>query len=513
MMSNIRIPAAPALAPALALTLALLLGACSLTPVLEKPPAPLPASYGEASSPAAPAGIPALVSNAADLGWQTMFGDPRLRALIDLALKNNRDLRLALLNVQSVRAQFDIQDSNRLPTLTANAGVVKQRSAGVVDSQKSAGLGISAFELDVFGRVAALSESAFARYMASDENRRAVHISLVGAVADAYFAQRLAEEQLQLTERTLADWQRSLELARQLKSARQRSGLDVAEAEGQVATAQADREARLRTVALAGNALDLLTGVRTSDGPLTGARDDRPTGARTSDGLPPGARTSDGPLTGVRASDRLPPGIALDKQPVLVQLPAGLPSDLLTRRPDIRQAEQALVAANADIGAARAAFFPQISLTANLGYASPSLSGMFDSGNRFWSFAPQITQPLFNHGRLRSELRLAEVRKSAAVVEYEKAVQTAFREVADGLAGSATYGRQLEAQSRVVSSAERRLALSRLRYEAGQDSRLELLDAQRLLYAAQQTQLELRRNEFGNAVALYKALGGGLRAE
>ena len=456
-MSNIRIPAA--------LAVVLLLGACSLTPVLEKPQAPLPASYGEAASSA----------NAADLGWQTMFGDPRLRALIDLALRHNRELRLALLNVQSVRAQFDIQDGNRLPTLTANAGLVKQRAAGVVDSQKSAGLSISAFELDVFGRVAALSESAFARYLASDENRRAVQISLVGAVADAYFAQRLAEEQLQLTDRTLADWQRSLELARQLKSARQRSGLDVAEAEGQVATAQADREARLRAVALAGNALDL--------------------------------------LTGVRAPDALPPGVALDQQPVLVQLPAGLPSDLLTRRPDIRQAEQALVAANADIGAARAAFFPQLSLTASLGYASPSLSGMFDSGNRVWSFAPQITQPLFNHGKLRSELRLAEVRKSAAVVEYEKAVQTAFREVADGLAGRATYGRQLEAQSRVVSSAERRLELSRLRYDAGQDSRLELLDAQRLLYAAQQTQLELRRNEFGNAVALYKALGGGLRTE
>jgi len=484
-MSNIRIPAAPVLALTLVPTLTLLLSACSLTPVLDKPQAPLPATYGEAASPAAPAADLAPVANVADLGWQTMFGDPRLRALIDLALKNNRDLGLALLNVQSVRAQFDIQDSNRLPTLTANAGLVKQRSAGVVDSQKSAGLSISAFELDVFGRVAALSESAFARYMASDENRRAVQISLVGAVADAYFAQRLAEEQLQLTERTLADWQRSLELARQLKSARQRSGLDVAEAEGQVATAQADREARLRAVALAGNALDLLAGVRTSDGPLTGAR----------------------PREG------LPPGMALDKQPVLVQLPAGLPSDLLTRRPDIRQAEQALVAANADIGAARAAFFPQISLTANLGYASPSLSGMFDSGNRVWSFAPQITQPLFNHGKLRSELRLAEVRKSVAVVEYEKAVQTAFREVADGLAGRATYGRQLEAQSRVVSSAEHRLALSRLRYDAGQDSRLELLDAQRLLYAAQQTQLELRRNEFGNAVALYKALGGGLRTE
>ncbi|WP_199538411.1 MULTISPECIES: efflux transporter outer membrane subunit [unclassified Duganella] len=462
-MRKIHIPAA--------LTLALLLGACSLTPVLEKSVAPVPNSFG------AGAGVGA---SGADLGWQSMFGDPRLQALIDLALKNNRDLRLALLNVQSVRAQFDIQDSARLPTVAANAGLVKQRSAAngpvaaSVDSQKSTGLGISAFELDLFGRVAALSEAAFARYVASDESRRAVQIALVGAVADTYFAQRLAEEQLQLTERTLADWQRSLELAQQLKAARQRSGLDVAEAEGQVATAQADREARLRAVALAGNALDLLTGVHAPGG--------------------------------------LPGSIALDRQPVLVQLPAGLPSELLTRRPDIRQAEQALVAANADIGAAKAAFFPQISLTASLGYASPSLSGMFASGQRTWSFAPQITQPLFNHGKLRSELRLAELRKSAAVVEYEKSVQTAFREVADGLAGRATYGRQIEAQARVVGSAERRLALSRLRYDAGQDSRLELLDAQRLLYASQQTLLELRRNEFGNAVALYKALGGGLNA-
>ncbi|ELX08992.1 RND efflux system outer membrane lipoprotein [Janthinobacterium sp. HH01] len=464
-------PRIPAKVPA-ALALALLLGACSLTPVLEKPLPPVPASFTSAlaSSPEAGTG--------ADLGWKTMFGDPRLQSLIDLALKNNRDLRLALLNVQAVRAQFDIQDSARLPTLSANAGVTRQRSpAGdgspaSVSSQKSAGLSVSAFELDLFGRVAALSESAFARYVASDASRRAAQIALVGAVADAYFAQRLAEEQLLLTESTLADWQRSLELAQQLKSARQRSGLDVAEAEGQVATAEADREARLRAVALAGNALDLLTGVHAPAG--------------------------------------LPKGVALDKQPVLVQLPAGLPSDLLSRRPDIGQAEQGLVAANADIGAAKAAFFPQISLTASLGYASPSLSGMFDGGQRVWSFAPQITQPLFNHGKLRSELRLAEVRKSAAVVEYEKAVQTAFREVADGLAGRATFGRQIEAQTRVVQSAERRLALSRLRYDAGQDSRLELLDAQRLLYAAQQNLLELRRSEFGNAVALYKALGGGL---
>ena len=194
-------------------------------------------------------------------------------------------------------------------------------------------------------------------------------------------------------------------------------------------------------------------------------------------------------------------------------LPAGLPSDLLVWRPDIRQAEQALMAANADIGAARAAFFPRISLTASLGYASPAMSGLFDSQHRVWSFAPQLTVPIFQGGRLRSELRVAEVRKSSAVAEYERAIQTAFREVADGLAGQQTFGRQIDAQTRVVDSAERRAELSQLRYRAGVEGRLELLDAQRQLYAARQTLLDLRRNAFGSAVALYKALGGGLMAE
>lgn len=195
---------------------------------------------------------------------------------------------------------------------------------------------------------------------------------------------------------------------------------------------------------------------------------------------------------------------------MLTTLPAGLPSELLTRRPDIRQAEQMLVAAQADIGAARAAFFPRLSLTASLGLASQTFAGLFDGPSRVWSFTPQITQPLFQGGRLRAELRLAEVRQSSAVVEYERAIQTAFREVADGLAAQQTYGRQIEAQARAVDSAERRAQLSQLRYRAGVEGRLELLDAQRQLYAAQQTLLDLRRQAFGSAVALYKALGGGV---
>lgn len=458
--------------------LVLALSACSLTPTLTRPEAPVPAVFPMASQEPAQ-------GHAADIGWRVLFPDPRLQRLIALALENNRDLRLAALNVEAVQAQYRIQRAARLPGIDANAGATRQRTPAnaqsqplqpaAVTEQVAVGVGLSAFEIDLFGRVRSMSEATFARYLASEEGRRAARIALVGAVADAYLAERLALEQRDLAERTLADWQQSLELARLLRQAQQSSGLEVAQAEGQVATAEADLEARIRGLVQAQNALHLLVGAN----------------------LP----------------DDLPQGLPLDRQPVLTALPAGLPSDLLTRRPDIRQAEQALIAANADIGAARAAFFPRISLTASLGFASPAMSGLFDSPHRIWSFSPQITQPLFQGGRLRAELRLAEVRKSSAVAEYERAIQTAFREVADGLAGQQTFGRQIDAQARAVDRAERRVELSHLRYRAGIDGRLELLDAQRQLYAARQTLLDLRRNAFGNAVALYKALGGGLVEE
>jgi len=248
-----------------------------------------------------------------------------------------------------------------------------------------------------------------------------------------------------------------------------------------VALAEADLEGRKRDLKQARNALALLLGTSAPSG-LPG-------------GLPEG----------------LPEGLRLDKQPVLTSLPAGLPSDLLLRRPDILQAEQALRAANADVGAARAAFFPRLALTATLGYASPALGSLFQGGQLAWGFTPQLIQPLFDNGRLESGLDLARARRSTAVAEYEKSIQTAFREVADGLAAQATLSRQIEAQQRAVSSAERRRELSSLRYRAGQDSRLELLDAQRQAYAAQQTLLGLQRLAFRSAVSLYKALGGGLQ--
>lgn len=459
----------------LPLLLILLLSGCSLTPPQVKPEAPVPAVFPTGPTERSPI-------QAADIGWRTMFPDARLQRLITIALENNRDLRLAALNVEAVQAQYRVQRAAQLPGIDSSAQTTRQRTATnglgapsqspAVAEQVSVNIGLSAFEIDLFGRMRSLSEAALARYLATDEGRRTAQITLVGAVADAYLAERLAWEQHSLSERTLVDWQQSLDLARLLRQAQQSSGLEVAQAEGQVATAEADLEARARAVALAQNALRLLVGAD----------------------LP----------------NDLPQGLPLDRQPVLTALPAGVPSDLLAQRPDIRQAEQTMVASNADIGAARAAFFPRISLTASLGYASPAMGGLFGGQNRVWSFSPQIVQPLFQGGRLRAELRLAEVRKSSAVAEYERTIQTAFREVADGLAGQETFNRQIAAQWRVVDSAERRVKLSHLRYRAGVESRLELLDAQRQLYAAQQALLDLRRDAFGSAVKLYRALGGGL---
>ena len=449
--------------------LVLSLAGCSLVPPLERPAAPLPARYDDAVVEA---------SNGADLGWREMFTDARLRRLIELSLSNNRDLRIATLNVEAVRAQFDIASAARLPSVSASAGMARQRvpadAAGGVQEQKTVGVGLSAFEIDLFGRVRAQSEAAFARYLASEQGRRAAQISLVAAVADAYFAEVLASQQLKLTDSTLEDWRSSLKIARLLNEARQNSGLDVAQAEGQVATAEADLEARRRTLAQARNALELLVGTTMP--------------ADMADAVP------------------------LEMQSLPTALPAGLPSELLTRRPDILQAEQALVASNADIGAARAAFFPQISLTASLGFASSSVGSLFSGAQRAWSFSPQITQPLFQGGRLRAELDLATIRNSAAVADYERVIQVAFREVSDGLAARATYGKQIEAQLRTVASAERVRELSDLRYRAGQEGRLQLLDAQRTAYAARQALLELRRDEFLGTTALYKALGGGYQA-
>ncbi|MGE4305711.1 MAG: efflux transporter outer membrane subunit [Novosphingobium sp.] len=461
---------------------ALLAGGCSMNPKLDRPPAPVAAAY--------PGALPADAAGAVSLGWRDMFGDPRLQALIALALQENRGLRIAVLNVEAARAQFRVQRGALLPAVEAQGGYTRQRiptsvagaglglegdgagPGGFEFGQYSAQAALTGFEIDLFGRLRSLSQAAFERYLATDAGRRATQIALIGAVADAYLAERHAEEQLRLTERTLADWRTSLDLVRRLRAASQSSGLELSQAEGLVHQAQADLEARTRALAEARNALELLVGA-----PL-------PTD--------------------------LPSPIGLMDQPIRTQLPAGAPSDLLLRRPDIRQAEHDLIAANADVGAARAAFFPRLSLTAAFGFTSIALDTLFSGDSRSWSFTPQLTAPIFQRGQLRGNLDLAKVRKEIAISHYEQTIQSAFREVADGLAGRATYERQLAAQQGAAQSATRRVQLSTMRYRAGVDSRLELLDAQRSEYAARFAMLETRRQELSSAAGLYRALGGGL---
>ncbi|ABC23723.1 efflux transporter outer membrane subunit [Rhodospirillum rubrum] len=450
--------------------LILTLSACSLIPPLETPKPPVPPVFPQSDGVAEGAGV-------AGLPLAGLVRDPRLLRIVDLALENNRDLRLALLNVEEARSQYGVQDADTLPGVDTQASYSRERTPGsggrsaTVADQHGMTLGLNAFEIDLFGRVRALSAAALERYLASGEGYRAARLTLVGAVADAYFAERLAVEQRALAERTLADWRQSLELARDLRRSGQSGEGDMVQAEAQVALAEADLRSRERAVSQAGNALRLVVG---TDLPAD-----------------------------------LPAALRLDEQPVTTRLPAGLPSDLLLNRPDIRQAERTLAAANADVGAARAAFFPRLSLTAAFGFASPTLGALFQSSHNAWNVSPRLVLPIFDGGRLDAELDLAKAREKEAVAHYEKAIQTAFREVADGLAGSATLDRQIEAQSRSVAGTARAVALAEARYRAGLEGRLALLDAQRQLQAGQQTLLSLRREEIANAVALYKALGGG----
>jgi NodT family efflux transporter outer membrane factor (OMF) lipoprotein len=418
-----------------------MLSACSVAPRLELPAAAVAATY-----PVIEGGVAADMPAARSLGWKQVYGDPRLQALIDQALDQSRDLRAALLSVEAARAERGIARAALAPSLDANLSRTQERSPTQSRSDAYAiNLGLTAFELDLFGRLRAQSSAAYERYLASETGARSARIALISAVATAYLDERLAEEQLALTEATLAEWRASLDIVQRLKSASQASGLDVAQAEGLVRQAEADREAGRRALARARNALDLVVG-----GPTPAA---------------------------------LPPPIPLADQPLPTQLEPGLPAELLVRRPDIAQAEHMLRATNADVGAARAALLPRISLTGAFGGASTDLGALFAPGSRAWSFAPQITQPILRGGELRGAVALSEARKSLAVTTYEKQLQIAFREVADGLADQATLANQVHVQEGVADAAAQRLHLSALRYRAGLDGRLELLDAQRISYA------------------------------
>ncbi len=446
--------------------LAWMLGGCSLIPEYQRPAAPVPAQYPQGG----------VYRTAPTSDWQGVFQDPALQQLIDTALVNNRDLRVAALNVEAFQAQYRIQRADLFPAVSATGAGKRQRLPGdvtgtgkpAITSSYSATLGISAYELDLFGRVRSLSEQAMLTYLGTEQARRSAQLSLVANVANAYLTWRADQELLALAEQTLAADEHSWQLTSRSKTAGKASALDVVQARTSVESTRASVARYARQVAQDLNNLSLLVG---------GAVDEH---------LP--AR----PL----ATD------------LVARVPAGLPSDLLQRRPDILQAEYQLQAANANIGAARAAFFPSVTLTANAGSASTELSGLFKGGSGTWTFQPQINLPIFNAGSLRASLDYAKLQKDIGVAQYEKSIQTAFQEVADGLAARQTFTDQLDAQRDFVAANQAYYDLAQHRYRSGVDSNLTFLDAQRSLFSAQQALIVDRLAQLVAEVNLYTALGG-----
>lgn len=465
-----RMPRMPRLVLTTVATAAVMAG-CSFIPTYERPAAPVPTAF-HAAEAAAPAGAKA----ASDIDWKEYFSDPRLQQLIAIALENNRDLRVAVLNIEQARAQFQIQRAQQFPAVSGIASATRQpnTATGQYGNTFQVGLGISAWEIDFFGRIGALKEQALAQYLATDEARKSTQISLVAAVAQGWFNLLADEELLDLSRRTLGTRDESVKLTRLRLENGVSSELDNSQAESLAQAARATYAQQQRQRMQDENALVLLLG----------------------QALPPDIRSS---LGNARLADA----------PAMPALPAGMPSDLLTRRPDIRQAEQLLIGANANIGAARAAFFPRIALTAQAGSVSDELSGLFKSGTWAFSLAPQLTLPIFNAGANRAGLESARAGREIAVAQYEKSIQTAFREVSDALAGQATLQEQLEAQRATRQADARRTELSDLRYRNGIASYLDFLDAQRSLFASEQTLVQTRLLQLQNQVTLYKVLGGG----
>ena len=454
------------------------LSACSMAPKYAQPQVEtghFPAVSGSLN----PSGQVA----ATRLGWQDYFADARLQTLIALALENNRDLRVAALNVEAVRAQYAIARADRLPALgatgTGNKGRVAQDLSATgqsyITESYTAGLGIAAFELDLFGRVKSLSDNALNQYFAQTQNRDAAQISLIATVAKAYFAERSAQERMDLAARVL----KSREESKKLTDLKFKSGvisaIDVRVAETQIETARADYAVAEQ--------------------------------ARTQ------ARTALALLIGQPLPDNLPAGASLDAQFVNAELPVGLPSEILYQRPDVRAAEFALKGANANIGAARAAFFPRITLTGSIGSGSTELSGLFTGGNSTWSFMPQISLPIFTWGQNKANLDLATVRKNIAVAQYEQTVQAAFKDVADALSARGTLQRQYQAQQNSARAQADRYRLVNMRFSHGISSSLELLDAERDSYSAHQALLATRQTLLENRADVYKVLGGGLQTQ
>jgi multidrug efflux system outer membrane protein len=479
--------------------LAALTAGCTLAPPYERPMAPIPAALpaGGAYAPAEPAAMAA-----PDLGWRDFFTDPKLRQVIQLALDNNRDLRVAVLNIAEANAQYHIQRAALLPQVNANfdptiehlpASVLGAQSGvttstagatgtAVASSNKSvtiqyyeATLGVSNYELDLWGRVRSLSKQALEQYLATEEARRAEQISLISQVATAYVTYAADLERLNVARKTVQSDKTSLDLTQRRFNGGVASELDVRQAQSALEQANAGVATYSATVQQDINALRLLVGAE-----------------------PP--------------ADLLPSPLE-DQYVTLADLPAGIGSDVLLRRPDVMEAEHQLKGYNANIGAARAAFFPTIDLTGGGGSTSVSLGSLFGRGSGAWTFTPTVTLPIFDAGRNRANLRNAKAEKDVAVAQYEKAIQTAFREVADALAQRGQIGGLVSSNERDVDAVSHSFSLSSLRYEKGSDTYLNVLNAQVTLYQAQQNLITARLSRATNLITLYQALGGGARAD
>ena len=454
----------------LAITIGLLLAGCSMAPDYQRPEVPQGASW-QVSSDAK-----------TNLGWQQQFSDPTLQSLIRSALENNRDLRLAALNVQSYEAQYRIQRAAQLPTLAVGASSSRQQTSGdlngtgaeQISSQHSAEVGITAYELDLFGRVQSLKDQALETYLAQIETQRSTQISLVSSVASAYLTLVADQELLTLSQSTLDTEQESYQLTQKKFELGAASDMELAQSRTTLESARVSTAQYQRQVHQDRNALALLLG------------------------------------TSLPSSLNLPTTLA---EVNFAPIPVGAPSSLLQQRPDILAAEHSLKAANANIGAARAAFFPTITLTATAGTASNELGHLFDGGTGTWSFIPQLNLPLLEGGKRVADLDVAEVSEKQAVATYEKSIQTAFKEVADTLGSQEYYQQQWEAQQELVKANQRYFELAEHRYAQGVDSYLTRLDAQRSLFSAQQALVSTRLAQLSNQISLFKAVGGGWQAE
>lgn len=448
------------------------LAGCSMAPTYERPAAPVSTIWPGAAQPVADKdGVRALPD------WQVYFPDPRLQALIAASLENNRDLRIATARISEARAQYGIQQAERLPNVNINASRTASLSPASTSftgrsfqaQRYEVNASLLSFELDFWGRVSSLNAAAKASYLATESAQRAFRLSLIADVASAYLSVLELQERSRLASATVQGRGEIRELTGQRRDAGVSSDLDALQAEGVYQSALSNLASLQRQQAAAENLLALLVGTMPAD---------------------------------------LPSGRSLAMQDIPSDLIAGLPGEVLLQRPDVLAAEQRLIASNANIGAARAAFFPRISLTGSFGSASRQLSGLFGAGSEAWSFQPLLSLPLFDAGRNSANLDVAEARRVIAVAEYEKTIQQAFREVADLLSARENLVTQLDAQQAITTAQHQRLLLVEARYKAGIVNHLELLDAQRDAYAAEQDELQVRRAKLVAATQLYKALAG-----